>query len=95
MTKEQIDEKLSLSSKIKKEPFDYKDALLRLVYNAKYVNFGEIRENISYKETENEIEIKIGRCVVLGENPNKIEDIDYQRAYSKLMELLINNTLNK
>jgi len=31
MTKEQIDERLSLSSKIKKEPFDYKDSLLRLV----------------------------------------------------------------
>lgn len=92
MTKEQFEEKSALSEMISREAFNYKSAIIRMIYNYKYGNGTEKIEDISYSETDSLIEIRIGKCYIK-EMSSKIEDVNYKRAHDAFVNFLISNTV--
>lgn len=93
MTKEQFEEKLLLSKMVSHKDFDYKNALMKMIYDYKYNILDDNINDISYQEIDNEISIRIGRCFVKQMNDNKTEEANYRRLYETFVKFLIDNTV--
>lgn len=93
MTKEQFEEKLLLSKMVSHKDFDYKNALMKMIYDYKYNILDDNINDISYQEIDNEISIRIGTCFVKQMNDNKTEEANYRRLYETFVKFLIDNTV--
>ncbi len=92
MTEEQYGQKVALAKMMSKDDFNYKDALIKMIYNYKYGNGLDKIDDISYAETDSEIEIRIGKFFIK-EITLEINDTTYRRAYESLINFLIKNTV--
>lgn len=92
MNPEQVEEKFALAIMISEKDFDYKDALIRMIYRYKYSSGANKINDISYSETDEGIEIRIGNCYVK-EVTSKIDEATYVRLYDSFVNFLISNTV--